>query len=162
MIVKPHINGKYLPSIIKSTLANARPGITLLLTSLRDWVKGTVGVWDVCMCVNSYAIGCGVVWGTCNNRTMVPHKEIQWHNGTPQEKFNGTMVPHKRNSIEQWYPTRKFNGTMVPHKRNSIEQWYPTRKFNGTMVPHKRNSIEQWYPTRKFNGTIYGTPQEKF
>ena len=27
------------------------------------------------------------LWGTCNNRTMVPHKEIQWHNGTPQEKF---------------------------------------------------------------------------
>ena len=27
------------------------------------------------------------LWGTCNNRTMVPHKEIQWNNGTPQEKF---------------------------------------------------------------------------
>ena len=27
------------------------------------------------------------LWGTCNNRTIVPHKEIQWHNGTPQEKF---------------------------------------------------------------------------
>ena len=27
------------------------------------------------------------LWGTCNNRTMVPHKGIQWHNGTPQEKF---------------------------------------------------------------------------
>ena len=24
------------------------------------------------------------LWGTCNNRTMVPHKEIQWNNGTPQ------------------------------------------------------------------------------
>ena len=36
-------------------------------------------------------VQCGRVrhrlWGTCNNRTMVPHKEIQWHNGTPQEKF---------------------------------------------------------------------------
>ena len=30
------------------------------------------------------------LWGTCNNRTMVPHKEIQWH--------NGTGIPHKRNS----------------------------------------------------------------
>ena len=27
------------------------------------------------------------LWGTCNNRTIVPRKEIQWHNGTPQEKF---------------------------------------------------------------------------
>ena len=37
--------------------------------------------------VNLYAVGCGVLSGTCNNRTMVPHKEFQWHNGTPQEKF---------------------------------------------------------------------------
>ena len=36
------------------------------------------------LCVNAYAIGCGV---PCNNRTIVPRKEIQWHNGTPQEKF---------------------------------------------------------------------------
>ena len=37
------------------------------------------------------------LWGTCNNRTMVPHKEIQWNNGTPQG-----------NSMEQWYPTREI------------------------------------------------------
>ena len=47
----------------------------------------TVHVCVTRVCVNAYAIGCGVLWGTCNNRTMVPHKEIQWHNGTPQEKF---------------------------------------------------------------------------
>ena len=45
------------------------------------------------------------LWGTCNNRTMVPHKEIQWNNGTPQEKFyslatfghnrEDNQVPHK-------------------------------------------------------------------
>ena len=45
------------------------------------------------------------VWGTCNNRTMVPHKEIQWNNGTPQGKFyslatfgykgEDNQVPHK-------------------------------------------------------------------
>ena len=56
-------------------------------------------------CVNAYAIGCGVLWGTCNNGTMVPHKEIQWNNGTPEEKFyslatfghnrEDNQVPHK-------------------------------------------------------------------
>ena len=45
------------------------------------------------------------LWGTCNNRTMVPHKEIQWNNGTPQGKFyslatfghkrEDNQVPHK-------------------------------------------------------------------
>ena len=45
------------------------------------------------------------LWSTCNNRTMVPHKEIQWNNGTPQEKFyslatfghkrEDNQVPHK-------------------------------------------------------------------
>ena len=34
--------------------------------------------------VDAYAIGCGVLATT---RTIVPRKEIQWHNGTPQEKF---------------------------------------------------------------------------
>ena len=34
------------------------------------------------------------LWGTCNNRTMVPHKEIQWNNGTPQEKFYRLATLH--------------------------------------------------------------------
>ena len=45
------------------------------------------------------------LWGTCNNRTIVPRKEIQWHNGTPQEKFKGLAgFGHKREDNE------------VPHK----------------------------------------------
>ena len=58
-----------------------------------------------CVYVDAYAIGCGILRGTCNNRTMVPHKEIQWNNGTPQDKFYSlatlchnreyTQVPHK-------------------------------------------------------------------
>ena len=39
---------------------------------------------NVCMCVDAYAIGCGVL------ATIE-----QWY---PTRKFNGTMVPHKRNS----------------------------------------------------------------
>ena len=56
---------------------------------VRDWV-------------NAYTVGCG---GICNNRTIVPRKEIQWHNGTPQEKFKGLAgFGHKREDNE------------VPHK----------------------------------------------
>ena len=41
------------------------------------------------------------VWGTCNNRTMVPHKEIQWSSGTPQGKFY--RLATKEKTIK--YPT---------------------------------------------------------
>ena len=41
------------------------------------------------------------VWGTCNNRTMVPHKEIQWNNGTPQGKLY--RLATKEKTIK--YPT---------------------------------------------------------
>ena len=43
------------------------------------------GPWGTAHCV--YGRVRHRLWGTCNNRTIVPHKEIQWHNGTPQEKF---------------------------------------------------------------------------
>ena len=38
--------------------------------------------------MNAYAIGCGVLWGTCNNRTMVPHKgnSIDWPHYATIEK----------------------------------------------------------------------------
>ena len=52
-----------------------------------------------------YTCVVGYCGGTCNNGTMVPHKEIQRHNGTPQEKFyslvilghnrEDNQVPHK-------------------------------------------------------------------
>ena len=66
--------------------------------------------WTRCIVYVSGAMGNGErvrhrLWGTCNNRTMVPHKEIQWNNGTPQEKFyslatfghkrEDNQVPHK-------------------------------------------------------------------
>ena len=45
------------------------------------------------------------VWGTCNNRTMVPHNEIQLNNGTPQGKFYSlATLCHKREDNQ------------VPHK----------------------------------------------
>ena len=45
------------------------------------------------------------VWGTSNYRTMVPHKEIQWNNGTPQGKlYRLATLCHKREDNQ------------VPHK----------------------------------------------
>ena len=54
--------------------------IACIAHTVYSWPHGR----SLCTYVNTYAIGCGVLWGTCNNRTMVPHKEIQWNNGTPQ------------------------------------------------------------------------------
>ena len=108
-------------------------------------------VYNVCVCVDAYAIGCGVL------ATIE-----QWY---PTREFNGTMVPHKRNS-KVWpglvtkektmkYPTSAMCTVYVCIQcvcvcvdayaigcgvLATIEQWYPTREFNGTMVPHKRNS----------------------
>ena len=63
---------------------------------------------------------------------MVPHKEIQWHNGTPQEKFyslatfghnrEDNQVPHKCHvegvGVQGWpYPPRTFFlGTIGPRE----------------------------------------------
>ena len=59
-------------------------GLKMKQCSLRD----VPSVWE--NCISRTHLSGRVhrrLWGTCNNRTMVPHKEIQWNNGTPQEKF---------------------------------------------------------------------------
>ena len=72
-------NGRYIKSpTTKGTIEgnNRRSSVYTLLKTYCAWV---------CVCVNAYAIGCGVL-----------AKIEQWY---PTRKFNGTMVPHKRNSI---------------------------------------------------------------
>ena len=71
-----------------------------LVTKEKTMKYPTSAICTVCVSLYGYR-----VWGTCNNRTMVPHKEIQWNNGTPQEKFyslatfghkrEDNRVPHK-------------------------------------------------------------------
>ena len=49
--------------------------------------KGTMGGPRLPVFTSLYERVHRRLWGTCNNRTIVARKEIQWHNGTPQEKF---------------------------------------------------------------------------
>ena len=71
----------------------------------------------VCVGVRVYGYR---VWGTCNNRTMVPHKEIQWNNGTPQGKFYSLATfGHKRedNQVPPQVPCGVPSWKKAPAKR---------------------------------------------
>ena len=57
-----------------------------LVTKEKTMKYPTSAMCTVYMCVQCERVH-RRLWGTCNNRTIVPRKEIQWHNGTPQEKF---------------------------------------------------------------------------
>ena len=69
------------------------------------------------------------VWGTCNNRTMVPHKEIQWNNSTPQGKFY--RLGTKEKTIK--YPTSAMYQVRV--RRQWFYSVWGSGPFCGTLGP---------------------------
>ena len=80
-ILRGKTDTKSAPKTIFSGNGNGLKNFTFLSTREQKNVH-TVYVKPDSVSVYGYR-----VWGTCNNRTMVPHKEIQWNNGTPQGKF---------------------------------------------------------------------------